>query len=307
MNILISIVLFLCTLQLHAQHYKTKYIIVLVVDGPRYSETWGDSTHKYIPNMVKMSKEGVIHTNFYNDRFTYTSSGHTALTTGYAQAMENVKGTQLPDHASYMQYYLQKTGKDSTAAFLITSKDKLAILSNTVDTIYHNRYRPAQNCGNGGKGQGSGYRVDSITCRVILQTLKNIKPDLVFANFREPDFSGHACSWNNYLKGIRDTDSLVYEIFKFINTDRHYKGKTTLLVTNDHGRHLDGLKEGFCEHGDSCLGCEHINLFAYGPDFKKNYISAAYGNQTDLTATVAVLLGLQMPYSQGKILKDLFK
>src|SRR4051812_45305515 len=60
--------------------YKTKYVIVIVVDGPRYSETWGDSLHKFIPYMAnEIGKSGVIFSNFYNDGYTYTSSGHAAI------------------------------------------------------------------------------------------------------------------------------------------------------------------------------------------------------------------------------------
>lgn len=304
--IIITITLFaLQQLQAQKPKYKTKYVVVIVIDGPRYSETWGDSSHSLIPKMVKMSREGVIFTNFRNDRYTYTSSGHTQLTTGHAQVLENVKGTQLPDFPSYMQYYLQKTGKDSTATFLITSKDKLAILGNCYDSSYHNQYMPATNCGNA--GWGTGYRQDSITCRIVLATLDQQNPDLVLVNFREPDWSGHRCDWEGYLKGIRDTDSLAYELFKFINSNKHYRGKTSFFITNDHGRHLEGVKEGFCEHDDDCEGCQHINLFAFGPDFKKGIIETGYYNQMDLTATIAELLQIQMPHCKGKVIKVLFK
>jgi len=302
-------ILFLCTLQIcvlaQQKQYQTKYVIVLVIDGPRYSETWGDSTHQYIPNMAQMAKQGVISDNFYNDKFTYTSSGHTAISTGFYQELDNTTGKELPRYPSFLQIYLKQTGLDSTKACLITSKDKLAILSNTRDPDWYNQYKPQQNCGVA--GQGSGYRDDSFTFLHVINTLDKTKPHILFVNFREPDFSGHKKDWTGYLKGIKDTDFWVKRIFDYIQSDPFYKGKTALFVTNDHGRHLDGLKEGFCEHGDSCIGCQHINLFAYGPDFKKNYISSAYGNQTDLTSTIAELLHLKMPHGQGKVIKDLFK
>ncbi|MDB4754850.1 hypothetical protein OAF80_00180, partial [bacterium] len=31
--------------------YKTQNVVIVVIDGPRYSETWGDSTHQYIPHL----------------------------------------------------------------------------------------------------------------------------------------------------------------------------------------------------------------------------------------------------------------
>ena len=68
--------------------YKTKYVIVLVVDGPRYSETWGDPTHHHIPFMHgTLSAQGVVHDQFYNQGVTFTTNGHTALMTGIKSAL----------------------------------------------------------------------------------------------------------------------------------------------------------------------------------------------------------------------------
>src|SRR6185437_6327280 len=103
--------------------YKTKNVIIIVVDGPRYSETWGDSAHKYIPHMANdMAKEGTVFTNFYNNGPTYTNSGHTTLTTGYRQEIDN-KGKELPKYPSLFQYYLKKTEKDKKSAWIVTTKD----------------------------------------------------------------------------------------------------------------------------------------------------------------------------------------
>src|SRR3954464_11696971 len=94
-------------------NFKTKNVIVLVVDGPRYSETWGDPSHQYIPHMANdLAKEGVIYTSFQNDGFTYTNSGHTALTTGYRQEIANSGEKVYPDHPSIFQYFLKYSGKD---------------------------------------------------------------------------------------------------------------------------------------------------------------------------------------------------
>jgi predicted AlkP superfamily pyrophosphatase or phosphodiesterase len=285
--------------------FISKNIIVIVIDGPRYSETWGDSSHHLIRRMEEISRSGVISTNFQNDKYTYTSAGHTAITTGFYQEMENSKGTQLPDKPSYLQYYLRDYKKDSAMAWIITSKDKLEVLSNCYDKEFHDKYRPSINCGN--NGLGSGYRQDTITAKIALAIMKEKKPNLIFINFREPDYSGHKKDWHGYLKGIKDTDSLIYEFYKFINSDEHYKNTTALFITNDHGRHLDNVAEGFCEHGDHCIGCKHINFYAFGPDFKKGFITNKYRTQVDLTSTIAYILKLKMKYCQGKPMLEIFK
>ena len=286
--------------------FKTKNVIIVVVDGPRYSETWGDSMHQHIPHMSKdLAKEGAVFTSFLNDGFTYTNSGHTAITTGYRQEINNSGKKDYPKYPSIFQYYLQKTGKEKTAAWVITTKDKLEILSNTVHPEWQNKFLPSTDCGN--NGIGTGYREDSTTFKNSMEILKKHHPNLVLINFKEPDASGHANNWEGYLKGIKDTDNYVWELWKMIQTDSIYKNNTAFIVTNDHGRHLDNVKDGFINHGCSCDGCRHINLFVWGPDFKKNVLISEKYAQQDITATIAFLLNLEMPYSEGKVIEALFK
>lgn len=289
----------------NTKKYATQNVIVLVMDGPRYLETWGDSTHQFIPKMANdMAKTGVVFTNFYNDGYTYTSSGHTAICTGHRQELENKKGTQLPDYPSFLQYYLKKSNHDSTKAFIVTSKDKLHVLGNSNHPDFHNQYLPTTLCGN--SGVGSGFCDDTTTLKRTINVLKTYQPQVVLVNFKEPDVSGHANDWPNYLKGIKKTDSLIWEVWNYIQQDEFYKNKTTLFVTNDHGRHTTGHKDGFVNHGDTCDGCRHINLFAFGPDFKQNKIENGRFIQVDITATIAELLGIEMPYGQGKVIRSLF-
>ena len=87
--------------------YKSKYIIVVVMDGPRYSETLGDPSHENIPYMDSaLSPMGVIHNQFYNLGETFTTNGHTAITTGIYQKINN-SGQELPSHPSVFQHILK--------------------------------------------------------------------------------------------------------------------------------------------------------------------------------------------------------
>jgi len=288
------------------QAYKTENVIIIVVDGPRYTETWGDSLHQYQPRMANdLAAEGLIYSNFYNNGSTWTNPGHTAITTGNYQTLNN-RGKAIPDSASIFQHWLKESEEDSTKAWLITSKDKLQILANCQDSLWQNLYMPATNCGVGGKGLGSGYREDSLTFIQIHSILNTHHPKLTLINFKEPDGSGHKNDWDAYLDGIRNTDEYVYQIWNMIQNDSIYADKTTLFVTNDHGRHLDGHLDGFISHGDDCDGCRHINLFAIGPDFKKGQILGIKREQIDLSATVAELMGFEFSSGQGSVMTELF-
>ncbi|WP_223284368.1 sulfatase-like hydrolase/transferase [Hymenobacter qilianensis] len=283
---------------------RTKNVIIVVIDGPRYSETWG-ATPGIIPQMAtRLKPRGVFFSNFYNNGFTYTNSGHTALTTGINQPIDNFEA-ELPQQPSIFQVWRKATGKPATAAWLITSKDKLHILANTLNPEWKDQFQPSVDCGI--SGPGSGYRADSLTLVAAKRILTQHKPNLVLINFMEPDGFAHAANWENYLRGITRDDKYVGELYDFLQKNRAYRNTTTLLITNDHGRHLDGIDGGFVDHGDDCEGCRHISLLALGPDFKRGRTLTETYTLTDVPSTVAYLLGFPLEQSQGKVIQGLFK
>src|SRR5207253_1262335 len=97
-------------------------------------------------------------------------------------------------------------------------------------------------------------------------------PDFLFIHFKEPDASGHANNWQGYLDGIKEGDKKSWNIWKLLRSSEYYKNNTTFVITNDHGRHNNGIADGFISHGDACVGCRHINLFIAGPGIKKGQI-----------------------------------
>lgn len=288
------------------EDYITENVIVVIMDGARYSETWGDPTLAHIPNMgINLADESVVISKFYNNGVTSTVPGHTAITTAYYQNITN-DGNQLPDNPSIFQYWTDQTGMDSTKAWVITSKDKLQVLANCEDENFKEKYMPSNNCGVDGKGVGSGYRSDSLTFNVVKSVIDEHHPNLMLINFKQPDAFGHTGNWENYLAGIESVDNYVYELWNIIQADEIYKDKTTLIVTNDHGRHLDGVSSGFKGHGDDCEGCRHIMFFGIGPDFKAGEILNTHTEQVDIPKTIAALLEFHFLYGEGRVMTELF-
>lgn len=284
---------------------RTKNIIIVVMDGARYSETWGDPIHTNIPNIAgKLSREGVIYSQFYNNGPTYTLSGHTSITTGFYQEINN-SGEELPNFPSLFQEFNKTYHADSTLSCIVTSKDKLAVLADCKYPDYNGKYKPMKDCGI--SGWGSGYRHDSLTLQRVFSILEKYHPKLVLINFREPDYSGHLGILSEYLKGIRMTDDYAFKIWNYLQNDENYKNSTAFFVTNDHGRHLDGIDGGFTSHGDTCRGCRQIFLFASGPDFKKNLEVKRPAELVDIPATISYILKFPMINDEGTVLNELFK
>lgn len=284
-------------------NFKSKNVIIVVMDGARYSETFGDSTMQYIPYMRAMLPQGTWFRNFHTEQYTFTNAGHTAMTTGVYQNINN-GGAELPDNPSFFQYWLAASKAPNIKAWVVATKDKLQILADCEDPEYRGKYNPATNCGV--NGLGTGYRQDSTTYKKVLEILTEHKPNLMLVNFKEPDASGHANNWQAYIGGIRTVDSYIGGIWAYIQSHPEYTGKTTLIVTNDHGRHLDNVADGFISHGDNCDGCKHIMCLVMGPDIKKGVMLNSYRDLRDIATTTGHLMGVTMPLSDGDIMDEIF-
>ncbi len=284
--------------------YKTENVIVLVIDGPRFSETFGDSTRKYIPHLANdLAPKGVLLTNFKNNGTTTTVSGHAAITSGVYQNLKN-NGLDFPKNPSFFQYYLKEKQLPKDKAWIISSKGKLNILSNAKKKEWKDVYSPMSYCGI--KGSGNGYVGDVETWGDVKRIISDYKPNLLLINLLSVDVAGHNNNWEGYLEALKNTDNYAFELWNLLQKDEKYKDKTTLIITNDHGRHLDGHKNGFVSHGDKCEGCKHIYCIGLGPDFQVNNVSNEPYELIDISQTIATLLQFQMPTSKGKLIKDFF-
>lgn len=303
--LLLSVSLETCTTDAPlANKYTSERVIIIVVDGPRYQETWDLSGRPLIPNRNLIAKNGVLFTNFKNTGYTVTNPGHCAITTGFVENIDN-GGSTLPTYPSIFQYYLKEKNLPASKCQIIASKDKLWVLSNCKNATWTNKFQPEMDCGT--SGPHSGYRVDATTFQNALSNLSKNHPNLALIQFKEPDNAGHSGNWNAYIQGIQSTDYYVGLIWKYLQQEKYYAGKTTLLVTNDHGRHDDNVSNGFINHGDNCYGCRHIELLAIGPDFAKGKVVSTAYNQTDLSPTIGKILGFKTPYSQGRLIEELLK
>jgi alkaline phosphatase len=274
-----------------AEKIKTENVIVVIIDGPRYSETFGDSTFQNIPKQHQLIENCAFLENFSNSGNTFTVPGHAAILAGFYENLAN-NGSEYPVNQTIMNYWLNATDYTANDASLICSKDKLQVLAGNNP----NEKKPFLDCGI--SGLGSGYRYDSITHNHVMQKLSSSQQRMMIINYLGPDSKGHQANWTEYIAAIKETDLYVFEIWNLIQSNPNYKDKTTLIVTNDHGRHPNNIADGFVSHGDGCEGCRKIQCQVYSPDVINERVTTAY-NQTNIAATVAYLLKIPAFY-EGK-------
>ena len=300
--ILSFFLLFSCVSEkIQERHYLTKYCVVLVIDGARFSDTWGDPSFQNIPYLHNYFENlGAINTTFYNEGTTNTTNGHVAITTGFYENNIDNSGQELPSYHSYFQDWMKKNPFSANSAWIISSKDKLEVLGNCRQGKWKDLYQPLTDCGI--NGNFSGYRSDSITMIRATKVLKVYNPNLLLINLKDPDYYGHQYNWSAYINAIRKSDEYVHQLWNTIEQDPEMAGNTTLFVTNDHGRHISD----FQNHGDECEGCRHIMLYAIGPDFKKNVKLSVNRSLIDIHATISEIMHLSN-YSEGNVMTELFK
>lgn len=285
--------------------WKTRHVVILVIDGPRWTETWGKPGRDLIPVRDQVLRPaGAVFTDMGCDGPTYTNAGHTALVTGFYQSINN-NGLELPRNPTLSQRLLA-TGVDVKSAWIVASKDKLQVLTDSMAPEWKRKHVCSSDCGKGGEGVGAGYRDDQTTFERAKAIISEHHPRFMLINFKEPDSSGHAKKWDQYLANIRITDAYAGEVWKHLQADPVMRDRTTMFITNDHGRHLDGHKDGYISHGDDCAGCRKIELLAIGPDIKPGITIDAHYSQIDVAVTSAALLGLTIPGSSGRVITEIF-
>ena len=133
-------------------------------------------------------------------------------------------------------------------------------------------------------------------------------PNLVLVNLQDVDQAGHTTGPNlsDYYAAIGNADLLVGRIWnELIQGDEHYRDKTTLIVTTDHGRnsfYSRGLHHGGLSHQN-----RHLFFLALGPDIAEGRVCAERRYQIDIAPTVGELLELETPYACGEVMTGMFK
>ena len=277
-----------------ARAYETRHVVIVVIDGGRFTETFGDTTFANEPRQgLTMAPLGCRGSS-WNMGVTTTVAGHAAILSGVYQPLLD-DGTESPHLPLIYECYRAATGAPRSEAWFFADKLKLGVMGSSDHPDY---------------GDSLGASVD-VTCPTDAAVIASAEsellaghPALVALNLGWTDVIAHSGDWPGYLAALQTADSLVYHLWQTVQSDTALAGRTTLFVTNDHGRH-DDLHGGFQNHGDGCDGCRHVQLLALGPDFKTGFVSTAAMEPVDIATTVAELLGFPLPYATGHVMDDL--
>jgi hypothetical protein len=278
--------------------YETERVVLVIIDGLRYTEGLGDPEHRFTPRMAELANQGALVADFTNNGFTYTSRAVPAIWTGGWTNMNNFSDStcngssnsysSLPSLFEYYRKHLNRPASDCVYSLL-----ELCSWKGSFHPEFGPDYWPLYHT--------AGITDDDVW-QETRQILSDLAPHLLVMYFADVDHGGHSGNWDEYTRNITIADSLVGELWDTLQADPLYADVTTMLVTNDHGRHTTN----FSGHGDSCIGCRQIQLLALGPDVNAGLTSDIPRVIPDITPTIGALLGFDTELATGTAMLELF-
>jgi len=279
--------------------YQTEKVVLVIIDGLRYTEGLGDPTHVFVPEMHALSQSGTIIEPFQNDGFTYTARAIPAIWCGAWTEMISFQdpscGGQQNSYSelpTVFEYYRRQLSRPESECVYVMKN--LCSWKASFDSAYGPDYWPLY------------HTVGSSDIDVWHQAediLTADHPSFMLLYLADVDHQGHSGNWSNYTQAITIADSIVGMLWNLLETNPFYAGIATMFVTNDHGRHTTN----FSGHGDSCAGCRTIQLLAIGPDIQPDLVSTTPRTLRDVTPTIGELLGFTTERATGSAMTELFR
>jgi len=294
----IAFILLFCLNEIKSQ--STEKVMIIIIDGARYTETLGDLSETYTPEMWNLARQGTMLSQFKNDNYTFTSRAIPALWSGtWTDVHDTIyqgNSTKYALSPSIFEYYRKQKNMPADECFYVL-KYIPSLWLPSFKSDYGPEYWPAfHSVGN----------TDRDVANEAIQVMDTYHPHFIWVYLADVDHAGHSGNWEEYVNAIRTADSIVGDLWRHLQNDPFYQEATTVFITNDHGRH-DNQHGGFQGHGCGCDGCRHIEYIALGPSIKENYISHQERNTPDMAVTASYLLGINPEYSTGEVMHEIFK
>ena len=93
----------------------------------------------------------------------------------------------------------------------------------------------------------TGTRYDELTYVACKEYVVKNRPSVVLLSFSGTDNAGHSNRYDQYLQEANNADRMIGELWRLLQGLPEYAGKTTFLITTDHGR--GKTKSNWSEHG----------------------------------------------------------
>jgi hypothetical protein len=146
---------------------------------------------------------------------------------------------------------------------------------------------------------------DELSVYIARQLMRQMAPSLLWITMHDIDIA-HAGAYSLYIDGIRRTDRLCAEIWKAIQSESEYAGKTTLFILPDFGRDSDEDSggNGFQHHRTGDALSRTTWMMALGPGIREGIVHDRAVDSTDLVPTLGAKFGFSTALARGKPIQE---
>jgi len=146
---------------------------------------------------------------------------------------------------------------------------------------------------------------DELSVYIAKQLMRQIAPSLLWITLHDIDCA-HAGAFSLYIDGIQRSDRLCSEIWRTIESEPEYKGKTNLFILPDFGRDADtdAGGNGFQHHRTGDPLSRTTWMMVMGPGVRENVVIDRPVESIDLVPTLGAMLGFSPSLSKGKSLVE---
>ncbi|MFT7669377.1 MAG: subtilisin-like proprotein convertase family protein [Planctomycetota bacterium] len=277
---------------------RTGKVVLVIIDGLRYSDGLGDPTAQNVPQMASLATQGTLIASFLNGVDTHTKRAIPAIESGsWAEPIQffDPACNAMSQHAArptIHEYFRKQLNRPATDSQYIVGP--FCPWRGSFDPSYGPDYWPTWVATAGGTDDESW-----ATCQQVLAT---DAPTLTTFYLSDVDSAGHSGDFGSYIAAVQNADRIVGELWAWLQADPQYMNQTTVVVTNDHGRHWFD----FQGHGDDCSGCQTIQLLAIGSGIKAGFVSTEQRTLIDIAPTIGALLGFQASFADGDVMTEIF-
>ncbi|MGI9239207.1 MAG: alkaline phosphatase family protein [Verrucomicrobiales bacterium] len=238
-----------------AQQAADRYVILISCDGLR-----PDAVEKLgadlMPNLYRLISEGASTQNARTDKtHTVTLPNHTSMVTGRpvgGEAGHNWTANGTPklgqmlhrNKKSYLRSMFGVAHDHGLRTCLFSSKTKFVLYDRSYDERSGQPDKVGEDNGRDKIDQFVFEKDIEILMERYLKAMAEDPYQLSMLHLRDTDTAGHASGWDlsdgsAYMKAAIRIDGEVGKLLGLIDRDERFKGKTSIILTADHGGRME--------------------------------------------------------------------
>jgi len=147
---------------------------------------------------------------------------------------------------------------------------------------------------------------DELSVYIARRLMRQLSPSLLWITLHDIDIA-HSGTYSMYIEGIRRSDRLCADIWKAIQSDPEYAGRTTMFILPDFGRDSDTDPggNGFQHHRTGDPLSRTTWMMVLGPGVRNGVVIDRPVESIDLVPTLGALLEFQPRLAQGHALPEI--